>query len=132
MQTNAGLVIEFEFLITAACGSPTCSFATAEELSNQVYADATGALKTALQDGSFINDLSQSDIDGIQDILAGASASVDFEELIVPLMQRYPSSSPTSLPSCTPSASPTESPTSKDIGVKLFYPNWKFGDQGCR
>ena len=116
------------------CGTSTCSYADAEELGTQLYAAATGALRTALQDGSFISAVKAdlSTVAGIHDILDAAPVSVSFEDVIIPIIQRFPSSSPSSMPSCTPSVSPTESPSMDDYGVKLFYPNWDFGDQGCR
>lgn len=93
--SNSNLVVAFEALISTQCGASTCSYATAEELGTQLYAAATGALKTALQDGSFRSEL-QDDlpaIAAIQDILDGATVSVDFEDVIIPLLQRFPSSS---------------------------------------
>ena len=130
LQANNALVVEFLTSIQVLCGTSTCS--DAETLGTALYNTATGALKAAMQDGSFISDLqaelSKSQITATLD---GASAAVSLDELIIPILQRYPSSSPSSMPSCTPSASPTGSPSS-EYGVKMFYPNWLIGDQGCR
>lgn len=104
LTTLSDLVIDFEFVLQAICTNSACS--DAQTVGNQVYTQATGDLKDALQDGTFLLGL-QDDLSASTDIVAildAADLSWGFADLVIPILNLS----------------------------NFWYPDWNSGDIGCK
>jgi hypothetical protein len=100
----SNLVVEYELKIFAICSNADCT--DAEAVGTQLYTTATGDLKAALQDGSFVAAV-KADISAtneVNTILDNAGITWDFDALVIPL-----------------------------LGLSnLWYPDWHSGEIRCK
>eukprot|EP00584_Thalassiosira_punctigera_P022733 CAMPEP_0172574500 /NCGR_PEP_ID=MMETSP1067-20121228/136730_1 /TAXON_ID=265564 ORGANISM="Thalassiosira punctigera, Strain Tpunct2005C2" /NCGR_SAMPLE_ID=MMETSP1067 /ASSEMBLY_ACC=CAM_ASM_000444 /LENGTH=908 /DNA_ID=CAMNT_0013367129 /DNA_START=168 /DNA_END=2895 /DNA_ORIENTATION=- len=83
LQNSAELEVEFELILTSYCAQSDCT--DAETVANAAYSQTTGALRTAINNGSLVSAV-QSTSSDISSLLNDAVASGDFSELVLPIL----------------------------------------------
>jgi len=86
VYTTDELVVEYQVLLEAICTNPDCS--DAQSVGNALYAQATGELKAAIEDGTFASGLKAalSAETNINNLLDSAVLSGNFGEVVIPIL----------------------------------------------
>jgi len=86
------LEILYEIIMEAVCATSCDEAAAVQDIADEVYKEVTGTLKTAMKNGSLVNDLKETSPE-VSKLLQSASATGDFSALVVPLLSLLSSKS---------------------------------------
>ena len=83
LQSATYLTVEFEMQIEAYCSNSDCT--DAQVVGNAIYAEATGNLRKAIEDGSFVGNL-QATSSELSVLFKDAVASGNFSPVVIPIL----------------------------------------------
>ncbi|KAL7531087.1 hypothetical protein ACHAXR_003831, partial [Thalassiosira sp. AJA248-18] len=82
---NENLLVEYEIILEAICSSDGCNAADVQSVANTLYAEVTGDLKKAINDGTLVSTL-QASSSSVGTLLENTVTTGDFSAIVVPIL----------------------------------------------